>query len=67
MYDIDSEADAPANVPQANLPVASDLDDVGGGGPGTDPESDSGLSLYILIYPYISLYPYVSMTYSLVP
>ncbi len=41
--DIDSEADAPVNVPQAgsvsNLPVDSDLDDAGGGGPGTDLES----------------------------
>ncbi len=44
--DSDSEADAPANLPQAgsisNLPVDSDLDDAGGGGPETDPESDSG-------------------------
>ena len=54
---VDIEADAPANLPQAgpvsNLPVDSDSEDTGGGGPrasvaGADSESDSG---YISIYP----------------
>ncbi len=56
--DIDSEADAPAKLPQAgsasNLPVDSDLDDAGGGGPGTDPNTNSGR--YLLRIHYFKLF-----------
>jgi hypothetical protein len=62
--DIDSEADAPANLPRvgsaSNLPVDSDLDDAGGGCPGTDPESDSGRYSLLIHYLFVS----IQMTYS---
>ena len=74
--DSDSEADAPANPPQAgcisNLPVDSDLDDAGGGGPETDPESDSGRysllihrDLFISIHGLFISILYLIMAYSL--
>ena len=75
--DIDSEADAPANLPQAgsvsNFPVHSDSDSdgAGGGGVGADSESDSGyisIDIHVLIGYYISLNIHIyPCTYRLLP
>ena len=60
--DIDSEADAQANLPRvgsaSNLRVDSDLDDAGGG---TDPESDSGRYSLLIHYLFeVILYLFAS-------
>ena len=56
----------------SNLPVDSDLDDAGGGGPETEPESDSGRysllihrDLFISIHGLFISILYLTMAYSL--